>query len=58
MLPDLVYSYNYAVHRSIKMKPAQVTADYEKQVWRTLYINGLPECLNKTKNLGFLRTQI
>ena len=37
VLPDLVYSYNHSVHRSIKRKPAQVTADNEKQVWHTLY---------------------
>ena len=37
MLPDLVYSYNHSVHRSIKMKPTDVTADNEKQVWHTLY---------------------
>ena len=37
VLPDLVYSYNHSVHRSIKMKPAQVTADNERQVWHTLY---------------------
>ena len=37
VLPDLVYSCNHSVHRSIKMKPAQVTADNEKQVWHTLY---------------------
>ena len=37
MLPGLVYSYNHSVHRSIKMKPTDVTADNEKQVWRTLY---------------------
>ena len=37
MLPDLVYSYNHTVHRSIKKKPADVTVDNEKQVWHTLY---------------------
>ena len=37
MLPDLVYSYNHSVHRSIKTTLADVTADNEKQVWRTLY---------------------
>ena len=37
VLPDLVYSYNHSVHRSIKMKPTDVTADIEKQVWRTLF---------------------
>ena len=37
MLPDLVYSYNHTIHRSIKKKPAEVTVDNEKQVWHTLY---------------------
>ena len=36
-LPDLVYSYNHTVHRSIKKKPADVTVENEKQVWHTLY---------------------
>ena len=36
-LPDLVYSYNHTVHRSIKKKPTDVTVDNEKQVWHTLY---------------------
>ncbi|CAB4015869.1 uncharacterized transposon-derived [Paramuricea clavata] len=33
MLPDLVYSYNHSVHRSIKTKPAEVTAENVKKVW-------------------------
>ncbi|XP_028397219.1 uncharacterized protein LOC114521028 [Dendronephthya gigantea] len=37
MLPDLVYSYNHSVHRSIKMKPADVSIENEKKVWHTLY---------------------
>ena len=37
MLPDLVYSYNHSVHRSIKTKPVDVTVDNEKKVWHTLY---------------------
>ena len=37
ILPDLVYSYNHTVHRSIKMRPTDVTVDNEKQVWHTLY---------------------
>ena len=37
MLPDLVYSYNHSVHRSIKTKPADVTVNNEKKVWHTLY---------------------
>ena len=37
MLPDLVYSYNHTIHRSIKKKPADVTVNNEKQVWHTLY---------------------
>ena len=36
MLPDLVYSYNHNIHRSIKRKPADVTADNEKQVCCTM----------------------
>ena len=37
MLLDLVYSYNHSVHRSIKTKPVDVTAENEKKVWHTLY---------------------
>ena len=37
MLPDMVYSYNHSVHRSIKAKPADVTSANEKEVWYTLY---------------------
>ena len=37
MLPDLVYSYNHTVHRSIKTKPVDVTDENEKKVWHTLY---------------------
>ena len=37
MLPDLVYSYNHSVHRSIKTKPVDVTAENEKKVLHTLY---------------------
>ena len=38
MLPDLVYSYNHSVHRSIKTKkPVDVTVENEKKVWHTLY---------------------
>ena len=42
MLPNLVYSYNHTIHRSIKKKPASlsitkdVTVDNEKQAWHTL----------------------
>ncbi|CAB4011070.1 Hypothetical predicted protein [Paramuricea clavata] len=37
MLPNLVYSYNYSIHRSIKVKPVDVTTENKKQVWHTLY---------------------
>ncbi|CAB3994981.1 uncharacterized transposon-derived [Paramuricea clavata] len=37
ILPDLIYSYNHSVHRSIKTKPVDVTAENEKKVWHTLY---------------------
>jgi hypothetical protein len=37
MLPDMVYSYNHSVHRSIKTNPVDVTAENEKKLWHTLY---------------------
>jgi hypothetical protein len=37
MLPDLVYSHNHSVHRSIKTKPVDATAENAKKVWHTLY---------------------
>ena len=37
MLPDLVYSYNHTIHRSIKKRLVDVTVDNEKKVWHTLY---------------------
>ena len=37
MLPDLVYSYNHSVHRSIKTKPALVNVASENKVWHSLY---------------------
>ena len=41
MLPDLVYSYNHSVHRSIKTEPVKVTIENEKRVWHTLYDHNL-----------------
>jgi hypothetical protein len=32
MLPNLVYSYNHSIHRSIKVRPVNVTTESEKQV--------------------------
>ena len=37
MLPKLMWSYNHLVHRSIKMRPADVTWENAQQVWHTLY---------------------
>ena len=37
VLPQLVSSYNNTYHRSIKMKPSQVTKKNEAKVWDTLY---------------------
>ena len=37
VLPKLVWSYNHSVHRSIKMRPADVTWENAQQVWHTLY---------------------
>ena len=39
VLPKLVKSYNNTYHRSIKMKPSQVTKANEAKVWETLYGN-------------------
>ena len=39
VLPKLVKSYNNTYHRSIKMKPSQVTKSNEAKVWDTLYDN-------------------
>ena len=39
VLPKLVKSYNNTYHRSIKMKPSQVTRSNEAKVWETLYGN-------------------
>lgn len=37
-LPDLVHSYNNTKHRSINMKPSEVTrGDVERQLWWELY---------------------
>ena len=37
VLPKLVKSYTNTYHRSIKMKPSQVTKANEAKVWETLY---------------------
>ena len=41
VLPQLVSSYNNTYHRSIKMKPSQVTKANEAKVWETLYGNDI-----------------
>ena len=41
VLPQLVSSYNNTYHRSIKMKPSEVTKANETIVWDTLYGNDL-----------------
>ena len=37
VLPKLVKSYNNTYHRSIKMKPSQVTKSNEAKVWDTVW---------------------
>lgn len=37
ILPDLVYAYNHAYHRSIKRAPVTVKPSNVLQVWKTLY---------------------
>ena len=43
ILPDLVYSYNFSVHCSIKIRPADVTTKNEKKIWHTLYDHSSPK---------------
>jgi hypothetical protein len=37
VLPDLVSAINHSYHRSIKLRPVDVSGKNEKQVWKTLY---------------------
>jgi hypothetical protein len=37
VLDDLIHNYNTSYHRSIKMKPIEVTTDNEEIVWRNLF---------------------
>ena len=41
VLSDLMESYNNSFHRSIKMKPSEVTKANEDVVWETLYGNSV-----------------
>jgi hypothetical protein len=36
-LDEFLHSYNHSVHRSIKMKPCEVTKKDEDKIWLTLY---------------------
>ena len=45
VLPQLVKSYNNTYHRSIKMKPSEVTKANEDKVWHTLYGNNIQMCV-------------
>ncbi|KAJ8037998.1 hypothetical protein HOLleu_18959 [Holothuria leucospilota] len=48
ILPNLIKGYNHSYHRSIKMRPVEVTKDNEDRVWRTLYPS-----ITKTTNFKF-----
>lgn len=48
ILSNLVKGYNRSYHRSIKMRPVEVTKDNEDRVWRTLYPS-----ITKTTNFKF-----
>ena len=37
VLPELVSAYNRSYHRSIKMRPVDVTLENQEKVWQTLY---------------------
>ena len=49
VLPDLIYSYNHSIHRSIKEKPANVTTENEDKIWDVLY----GDIINRTKRLKY-----
>ena len=45
ILPDLVYSYNFSIHRSIKIRP-------EKKIWHTLYDHSSPKNVKYKFKIG------
>ena len=47
VLPNIVKAYNYSEHRSIKMKPACVNKNNEKQVWNYQYKDYLKKVDNR-----------
>ena len=52
ILPDLVYSYNFSVHRSIQIRPADVTTKNEKKIWHTLYDRSSPKNVKYKFKIG------
>ena len=52
VLPQLVSSYNHTYHRSIKMKPSQVTKANKAKVWYTLYGNHFQKSARFTFQAG------
>ena len=52
VLPQLVSSYNHTYHRSIKMKPSQVTKANKAKVWYTLYGNHFQKSVRFTFQAG------
>ena len=52
VLPKLVKSYNDTYHRSIEMKPSQVTKSNEVKVWDTLYGNDVDKRVRYEFQMG------
>lgn len=52
LLDDVVRSYNHAYHRSIKMKPADVTPDRVLEVYNNLYHGLVPTNRNTKFKVG------
>ena len=50
LLPKITSSYNNAYHRSIGMKPNQVTKNDEVNIWNKLYFPNQPKDKHKTTN--------
>ena len=42
VLPDIVHAYNHSVHRSINMRPVDVTLENERRLWYEQYADQFP----------------
>ena len=52
VLDDIIHAYNHYVHRSIGMKPVDVSAENESELWQKQYGNEFPLRVTFRYNLG------